>query len=354
MMTSKERFKRIFEHKEADRIPIWDFPWDTTIRRWQSEGLPANIDYDEYLDIDRVAVIQLDNSPRYEEKILEETDTYITETTNWGVTKRTFRNATSTPDFLDFTVTSPDTWLEAKKRMEASPDRVDLQTLKKNYAEWQKKGYWINVILWFGFDVTHSHFVGTERLLMALMTDPDWVVDMFNHFLDVHIQLYDYIWDQGIHFDSMYWYDDMGYKGNQFFSVDMYKELLMPVHKRAVEWAKSKNIYAHMHSCGNINPFIPELIKLGVDALNPLEVKAGMDPIKIKKDYGKDLVLHGGVNAVNWDKKDIILEEIERIIPVMKESGGYIFASDHSIPDAVSFNDFKEIINLVKRVGSYK
>jgi len=78
----------------------------------------------------------------------------------------------------------------------------------------------------------------------------------------------------------------MGYKGTQLFSVDMYRELLKPYHKKAVEWAHSKGIKAHLHSCGDVNPIIPELIEIGVDALNPLEVKSVGAQKKIWRQIG--------------------------------------------------------------------
>jgi len=73
----------------------------------------------------------------------------------------------------------------------------------------------------------------------------------------------------------------------------------------------------------------------------------------IKRTYGDKIVLHGGVNAVLWDKPAEIKAEIERVVPVLKEGGGYIFSSDHSIPNAVSLQDFKDIVELVKKVGAY-
>jgi uroporphyrinogen decarboxylase len=90
-----------------------------------------------------------------------------------------------------------------------------------------------------------------------------------------------------------------------------------------------------------------------LDSLNPLEVKAGMDPIRLKMEYGDKLVFQGGLNAVLWDDKEKIIAEINRVVPVMKENGGYIFSSDHSIPNTVSLDNFKAIIAEVKRVGSY-
>jgi len=146
----------------------------------------------------------------------------------------------------------------------------------------------------------------------------------------------------------------MGYKLHQFFSVDMYRELLKPFHKQAVEWAHSRDIYAHMHSCGDIRLFVPELVDIGLDALNPLEVKAGVDPIALKEQFGEKLVLHGGINAVLWDQPEKIKAEIQRVLPVMKEGGGYVFSSDHSVPNAVSLDDFRGIIDLAKKLGSYE
>ncbi|HRW10938.1 MAG TPA: uroporphyrinogen decarboxylase family protein [Caldilineaceae bacterium] len=122
---------------------------------------------------------------------------------------------------------------------------------------------------------------------------------------------------------------------------------------RAIGWAHAKGIKAHLHSCGDVNPFVPELIAMGLDALNPLEVKAGMNPVELKRKFGDRLVLHGGINAVLWDKPDAIRAEMEQVIPVVKANGGYIFSSDHSVPSTVSLQDFRRIVEFAKQLGSY-
>ena len=237
--------------------------------------------------------------------------------------------------------------------MLSGENRINWNFLKENYPRWQAEGQWITANFWFGFDVTHSWMMGTENLLIAMYEEPDMVVDMFNTYLDCCINLFSQIWDAGYHFDCISWPDDMGYKGTTFFSNEMYREMLKPVHKRAIDWAHNHGIYAHMHSCGNIMSRIDDLIEIGLDALNPLEVKAGMEPLTLKEKYGDKLVLHGGINAVLWDDKDAILEEIDRVIPKLKENGGYIFSSDHSIPNSVSLENFKAIVEEIKRVGTY-
>lgn len=352
-LTTFERFSRIYEHKDADRIPIFDFPWSSTIKRWEKEGLPGGSDYRDFFDIDKVATIAVDNSPRYPAKVIEETDKYRIFTTKWGVTQKQWKNADSTPQFLDYTVVDRDTWSKARERMTPDRDRIPWDSLAANYKKWRQEGQWIEAELWFGFDVTHSHMSGTERILIALMEDPEWCVDMFNHYLDVSIKLLDMVWDAGYKFDSVMWYDDMGYKGSQFFSLKTYRELLKPVHKRAADWAHAKGVKVRLHSCGDINPFVPDLIDIGVQALNPLEVKAGMNPAELKKKYGKDLVLHGGMNALLWEDIAAMETEIRRLVPIMKENGGYIFASDHSVPSNVSLDNFRYVTDLIKDIGRY-
>ena len=352
-MTSKERFSRMFQHKEADRVPIFDSPWAGTIARWEREGMPKGMDWRDYFDTDKVSTISVDITPRYEEKVLEETDDYRIVTSEWGVTMKQFKEQDSTPEFLDFTVTTPEAWEKAKARMTVSKDRIDWKRLERDYAQWQQEGHWIEGMFWFGFDVTHSWTVGTETMLIAMIEEPEWVEDMFDTYLDRSIQHFNMIWDAGYRFDSIFWYDDMGYKNTPFFSNEMYRGLLQKYHKKAVAWAHDHGIYARLHSCGDIMPLLPDIMDTGIDALNPIEIKAGMDVFKIKQDYGDRLVLHGGINAVLWDDKEAIVEAIRQAVPVLKENGGYIFASDHSIPNSVSLENMRSIINTVKEVGKY-
>ena len=353
MMTSHERFRRAYAHLEADRVPITDSPWGGTIRRWQQEGMPRDADWRDYFGTDKMEHIGVNISPRFPETVVEETDDYKITTTGWGVTLKQFKTADSTPEFLDYKVQTPESWEEAKARMKPDGLRIDWFRLAEKYPLWRADSRWITGGFWFGFDVAHSWMSGTETILVAMLEQPEWVKDIFETYLNSCIACFDMVWDAGYHFDEISWPDDMGYKGSPFFSVDLYRELLKPLQKRAVDWAHSKGIPARLHSCGDIRRLLPDLMETGIDALNPLEIKAGMDPIAIKKEYGDRLVLHGGVNAVLWDNKEAITAEIERLVPVLKENGGYIFSSDHSIPNSVSAENFRAIVEQVKRVGAF-
>ncbi|MEK6795765.1 MAG: uroporphyrinogen decarboxylase family protein [Spirochaetota bacterium] len=353
-MTSHERILRMFEHREADRIAIWDRPWGyDTVLRWESEGMPKGMDYAEYFGFERMVQIQPDNSPRFEQKKIEENDEYNTYTTAWGATARSFKKMTSTPEYLDYRVKTPDDWRAAKERMTPTRDRIPWEQLEKNYKRWRAEGYWIQPNIWFGYDITHSYMVGMERMLMALAEKPEWCIEMFDHELTVSLALLDMIWDAGYHFDAVRFPDDMGYKHAQFFSVAMYRELLKPFHKRAIDWCHAKKIKAYMHSCGDIRPFIPELVDIGLDCINPLEVKAGMDPIALKKEYGDKLMFHGGVDALLWNDIDRMEAQVRALVPVMKKNGGFMLGTDHSIPMTAGAADVKRIVRAAIESGTY-
>jgi uroporphyrinogen decarboxylase len=353
-MTTYERVRRMYEHRDADRIPVTDDPWSSTVERWHREGMPENVSVEDYFGLDKFGIISVDNSPQYPEGIVEKTPEYVIETTRWGTTLRNWAHAGGVPEFLHHTIVDPASWAAAKARMVATPDRIPWDYLKQNYKQWRDEGRWLRAILWFGFDVTHSWTIGTERMLMALVQQPEWCVDMFNHLLDVNIALLDRVWDAGYTFDEAMWWDDMGYKGHQFFSMRTYRDLLKPAHRRAIEWAHSKGIKIQLHSCGNINPFLPELVDMGLDMLNPLEVKAGMDPVALKQRFGDRLAFHGGLNAVLYTEPEKLWEEMRHVIPAMKVNGGYMASSDHSVPDSVSLETFRCFVELAKELGSYE
>jgi len=352
-MTTRERVARMYEHQESDRIPLYEPPWPATVERWRREGMPADVSHVQFFGLDRMHTITVDNSPRYETRVVEETDDYIIATTGWGVTARNWKHRASTPEFLDTRVKTPDDWREAKKRMVPSEDRIPWERLKRDYPRWREEGAWISGGGWFGFDVTHAWFLGTERLLVAMATDSEWCVDMFRTFQDGSLALLDRVWDAGYRFDALSWPDDMGYKNKQFFSLRMYRELLKPIHQQAVEWAHAKGIKAYLHSCGNITPFVPELVEIGLDGLNPIEVKAGMDPLALKREYGDVLLLHGGINALIWNDVGRMEAHVREVVPLLKAGGGYIFGTDHSTPSSVSLEDFRRIVEVVKEVGRY-
>jgi hypothetical protein len=110
---------------------------------------------------------------------------------------------------------------------------------------------------------------------------------------------------------------------------------------------------ACLHSRGNSRPFVPELVELGLDALNPTEAKAGLDPLKLKPGPGVSLTLQGGMNALLWNDLEAMDAVVCEPVPALKESGGFVLATDHSIPTHVSVPDRKHVLAVVREVGQY-
>lgn len=352
-MTSHERYLRVLRHQEPDRVPMRDVFWESTTERWRHEGLPLGVDPAEYFGFDRVAGFGTDNSPRFPVRVIEDTDAYTLYTTQWGVTQRNWKHRASVPEFLEFQVVDRDSWAAAKGRMTPSRDRVNWANLERNWSSWTAQGHWITAGAWFGFDVLHSWFVGTERVMMAIVEDPQWVKDMIDTMLELDIALLSMVWDGGYHFDCVQWPDDLGYVNGPLISPRSYREVIKPAHKRMCDWCHDRGVFAWLHSCGGVMPLVPDLIEAGIDALQPLEQKAGMDVFTLKREFGNDLVLEGGIDVRKMTRPAEIEEEIRTKFAVLKQGGGYCYHSDHSVPDDVSFQDYCRVIELVKEHGRY-
>jgi len=343
----------MLEHREADRIPVYDVSWQGTIARWRSEGLPADADPVDFFGLDRFRLLFADNSPRYEARTLEETDRFRIYTTSWGQTLKSFKALDSTPEFIDCIIKDPDSWRKAKERITPDRDRIDWKSLQRNYRTWRQDGTYLAADLYFGFDWMHSWVSSTETILVAMAEDPEWCSEMYHHFLDTHLSLFQMVLDAGYEFDAIRWPDDLGFKGRLFFSPATYREVLRPAHEKAVGWARERGLKSMIHSCGFVEPLIEDFIDIGIDCLNPIEVKSGMDPVAIKRKYGARIALHGGIDASQLGDMESLTARIREIVPVMKENGGYIFSTDHSIPPSIGLSDFQEVVRLAHELGSY-
>jgi uroporphyrinogen decarboxylase len=135
----------------------------------------------------------------------------------------------------------------------------------------------------------------------------------------------------------------------------MYREIVMPGHARTFQFCHSRGLPVILHSCGYVEPLLPGLVEAGIDCLQVMEVKAGMDPLKIKREFGDRIALCGGMDARNLvaNDREAIARELERKIPVLMEGGGYILHSDHSIPDTCDYETYRFFVDEGLRLGTY-
>jgi uroporphyrinogen decarboxylase len=204
------------------------------------------------------------------------------------------------------------------------------------------------------FELMHP-VCGHEYMLMGMALDPDWVKDMVDTYSRLTIELQEILFSEEGYPDGIWYYEDMGYKQHPFMSPRMYREIILPGHKRTVGWAKSRNLPVIMHSCGFVEPLVPSIIEAGVDCLQVIEVKAGMDLLRLYQTYGEVLSFMGGIDVrvlYNNDKCEIDAE-LEKKIPLVKGKFGYALHSDHSIPANVQHDVYQYFINKGLELGSY-
>ena len=352
-MISRERILLALDHKEADRVAIHDSPWSYTVDRWHREGLPEDqspVDYFGYELTGQGADLSL----QLPQEAIEETEAYRIYKDANGATSRSFKDHESTPERIDFTITSRKIWEEYKPRMAWNDSRVDWEEgLKANKAA-REKGLFVTYNAAFGYDKTQG-IVGSQRLLEAMIEDPAWVKDMFDTEADLLITAAEEMMGRGFEFDGAFVYDDMGYRNATLFSPAAYRALEFPAQKRVYGFFKSKGMPVILHSCGRVKAFVPMLIEAGLTCLQPLEVKAGMDLVELKRDFGDRLAFMGGIDVRAMAHSDpaMIEREISTKIPFAKKGGGYIYHSDHSVPSSVSFEQYCRVIELVRKYGAY-
>lgn len=352
-MDSRERVLAALHHKEADRVPYSDGPWFTTIERWHSEGLPNDVSPEEYFGFELTG-FGIDSSFQLPEKIIEETDEHIIRINANGITEKNWKHKTSTPELIDFSLNTREKWEELKGNLAFKRERIPWELEKPRMEKARQKGLYVMFVEGIGYD-KFSSIVGPMSLLPALIEDPEWVYDMFKTHTDLVLACAEEMFGLGYGFDGAFFFDDLGYKNGVFFSTNIYRNLLMPQHKRICDFFHGRGCKVILHSCGNVKAHIPALIEAGFDCLQPLEVKAGMDVIELKKQYRDVLAFMGGIDVRKMSAEDpkVIEEEIRTKISFAKKGGGYIYHSDHSVPDSVSFDQYKRVMELVKKYGTF-
>lgn len=204
------------------------------------------------------------------------------------------------------------------------------------------------------FEMMHP-VCGHEYMLMGMALDPDWVKDMVETYSELLINLMKMLFAEEGKPDGIWYFEDMGFKEHPFMSLDMYRDIIQLGHKKTIDYAHSLNLPVMMHSCGFIGPLMPGIIESGIDCLQVIEVKAGMDLLKLKREFGDKLAFCGGIDTRNLVANDInaIRAELEEKIPVVKEGSGYILHSDHSIPTDCNYETYRYFVDKGLKLGKY-
>jgi len=157
--------------------------------------------------------------------------------------------------------------------------------------------------------------------------------------------------------------DDLGTQMKPMISQKMYDKFVMPRFKRLWCFAKEKLSQKNrggklmLHSCGNVRSFISSWIELGLDVLDPIQPRArGMEPEALKRDFGRQLVFHGGIDiqhTLPFGTPEEVAAEVRRYIKILGPGGGYIVAPAHNIQNDVPPANLVAMRDVVISDGIY-
>jgi len=357
-MTSIERISRILKRQPVDRIGVFESFWSDTRDVWASRG---NIRPDEDLalhfkhDMDHCWPFNYTADLDFKEIVLDETaETKLVKNGN-GASLRWHKLHNATPEHCDFEVKDRSLW-EGKYKALLKPEsrRIDFaayRNTKKKCADHDMFFAWSGINV---FEQMHP-LCGHENMLIGMALDPEWVRDMVMTYARLNVDLMEILFAKEGLPDGIWFFEDMGFKNRPFMSPDMYRDIIQPGHKLTIDYAKSRKLPVIMHSCGFVEPLIPGMMEAGIDCLQVIEVKAGMDLLRIHKNYGDRLSLMGGIDVRKLytnDRKQID-QELESKIPEVKKGYGYVLHSDHSIPNTVDYEIYKYFVQKGLELGEY-
>ncbi len=346
-MTPHERFLATMHFEPVDRAPLWENgPWSSALRRWQREGLGEGNRPPQFAECENKTQCGVDlwMRPRYEQRVISEDDESITKVSDRGVVMRTFKSPDiiSMPEHIEYPVKTRADWEELKKRFDPSDPARFPANWEERCKKWRKSG----PVLIFQAPRSPSLFgfirelMGPERTLYAFYDEPELIHDMMEFNTEFILNLLPRVLDEAP-MTALFFWEDMCYRNGPLISPGMFREFMMPRYRRITDLARSKGIdLSFVDSDGNVEELIPLWIESGITGVYPMEVAAGMDVVKLRQEYGKDLLMTGGIDkrVLARDKKAID-EELEAKIP-LTEQGGYISHIDHAIPHDVPYENF--------------
>ena len=358
-LTGKERVCRQLRHLPVDRIAVMEQFWNFTIRNWVEAGkMPAGVSASEHfnLDIDLSWSFNLKGEPHKRDELVAEDEDTCTYLDGNGATLRRYKTHDSTPEHIGYRVADRAGWEEfAKPFLTPSPDRIDFEGYRRTRRICEEQG---RFFCWAGVNIFESihPLCGHENYLMGMALDPEWVLDMGRTYADMCIGMWEILFEREGLPDGIWFFEDMGFKNRPFMSPEMYRELVMPFHRRTIDFAHAHGLPVIMHSCGFVEPLLPGMVEAGIDCLQAMEVKAGMDLLRISRDYGEKIALMGGldVRPVAANDRDGIRRELESKIPAVMRNNGFILHSDHSIPESAEYDTYRYFQDVGLKLGTYR
>jgi hypothetical protein len=367
-----ERLRKALRHEEPDRVPISDFFWGGFIRRWRQElGLPADANPYYYYDLDWICTVPNMDPWIRPFETLQETPEEVTVRTGFGAIMRKVYDFPM-PEFMSFETDTLEKLEAAVKTFDRPDDPRRYFGAGDNQIAGVGDGFernsppWVETVssLWPDFPVFGSiievnecmtRLIGPENHMLWVGLEPERMAKVIAMVGRFHLECAQaQIEAAAGKLDGFVIWGDFAYKCGTFMNPDFWREHYKPWVKAIADHAHAHGLMVIYHGCGNVKAVIQDFAEMKIDAYNPLEVKAGMDALDLRRRIGHTLGFCGNNDIQVWETGDesAIRHEVLRKLNAAK-GGGFIFQSDHSVASNVSGKTYDFIVKLVREHGHY-
>lgn len=365
-----DRMAKALRHERPDRVPISDFFWGGFTRRWRAElGLPADADPYHYYDLDWIVTVPNMDPHIRPFEIVRDSEEEVVVRTGFETTLR---------KRFDLPMPEQESWeTDTLGKLEAfefdPPDDSrrffaggDNQIAGVGDGFSRNSPPWIETVasLRPDFAVYGSMIEASECLtrLIGQMNTMIWMGEAPERFGRQVLRIGEHyarcceaaLEAAGDLLDGFVIWGDVAFRENMFFDPEYWRRYYKPAVREMVALCRRRGLPVIYHGCGNMKAILPDLAEIGVAAVNPLEVKAGMDVAALRRRLGRSLAFCGGADIQVWERGDPeeIRRDVHRCLSAAVD-GGLIFQSDHSVSSAVSGKTYDFIVNLVRELGVY-
>jgi uroporphyrinogen decarboxylase len=353
-MTPRERFRRLFRYEPVDCLPVLALePYESTaIERWHTEGLPADAHPVDFLEMSRLVHLPLSwgPMPAFEERVVAEDATSVTKV-NWlGATVRSLReNPSMFYGHLDHPVKSARDW-------DAYRQRLDADTPGRLPADWENA--WVprlnaspdpvGICLFPCFFRFGFYAMGMERFLTAFHDEPALMHEIFGHLSRLICEVLRHALGR-VQVDYALFAEDLAGKNGPMVSPRTYAEFWDPHQDPILALLREHRVpLICQWTAGDCRALLPGMLAHGFNCTWPLEVVAGMDAPTLRRQFGRDLRLGGGIaKEAAIAGPAAIDREIARLLPLIRE-GGFLPALDDMASPDIPFGHYRHLIERLQ------
>ncbi|MFH0795933.1 MAG: uroporphyrinogen decarboxylase family protein [Candidatus Omnitrophota bacterium] len=355
-MNNRERFMKTMHYEKVDHPPFYpDSPWEETKERWYREGYPQNVSLDDFLETERLnpKLLPIDTwlIPSFKTKVVSEDEKEVIRINQYGATIKTFKNSPHQSQWLDYVVKTESDLLGLVDRLKPDMEKRIPKNWEKTKKTWAEDPNSVTMAWGGSYFDSLRNLMGLERLCLMFYDSPGAIKKFLDAYHNIVMAVLETTLGE-VRIDCIQFAEDFAYKTSLLLSPDMYQEFILPKHKTLTDFARKRGVdIFYFDSDGNLDRILPYLLKGGINLIFPVECAAGMDPLVLRKKYGRTLRMIGGIDKMKIAKgKESIEQELNKKIPPLIREGGYIPCIDHSVSSDISLENFVYYVDLLKKI----